>query len=202
MASIPPGAQRVSVFRIFRVFFRIGLFTFGGGIAMLTVMRHELHVRRSWLSDAEFWDEVTVATSFPGVIAVNVAYMQGRRLRGWAGSAAGVLGVVLPSFCVILLIVALAGDFITHPVAARFLRGAAAGVAAQLAYSSLLFLRQIIHDKWSLLAAGIASFVLFGLGWHPLAGLLTGLGVRSVLPYRVVRTDCSEPDRQGAGDVD
>ncbi|WP_169313584.1 chromate transporter [Spirochaeta africana] len=178
-----PAESSVSAWLLFRVFFRIGMLTFGGGIAMLSVIRYELHVKHGWLSDREFWDEVTVATSFPGVIAVNVAYMQGRRLCGLPGAVAGVLGVVLPSFCIILLIVSLAGDFITHPVASRFLRGAAAGVAAQLAFSSLLFLRQIMHDRWSLLAAAAAGGLLFGLGWHPLAGLLTGLGLRMLLPY-------------------
>lgn len=159
------------------------MLTFGGGIAMLSVMRHELHVRLNWLSDTEFWDEVTVATSFPGVIAVNTAFMQGRRLRGGAGAAAGVAGVVLPSFMIILLLVSLAGDFIQHPVASRFLRGAAAGVAAQLAYSSLLFFRQIMHDVYSLVTALAAGILLFGFGWHPLAALLAGTAVRMLLPY-------------------
>lgn len=151
---------------------------------MLSVIRHELHVQRGWVTDQEFWDEVTVATSFPGVIAVNVAFMQGRRLRGGWGAAAGVLGVVLPSFCIILLIAAFAGDIIEHPVATRFLKGAAAGVAAQLSFSLLLFYRQIHNDRWSLLAAAVAAGSLFLLGWHPLAALLTGAGLRMLLPHR------------------
>ncbi len=160
------------------------MFTFGGGIAMLTVMRHELNIRRGWLSEAEFWDEVTLGTSFPGVIAVNVAFMQGRRLRGPLGAAVSVLGVMLPSFCIILLIVSLAGDLITHPVAGRFLKGAAAGVSAQLTFSSLLFLRQIKNDIYSLGTAAAASVLLFVFGLHPLAALLAGSALRMLLPYQ------------------
>ncbi|WP_460050264.1 chromate transporter [Spirochaeta dissipatitropha] len=172
----------VSLTRLFKVFFRIGLTTFGGGIAMLSVMRHELHVRNEWMSDSEFWDEVTVATSFPGVIAVNVAFMQGRRLHGWTGAFVGVAGVVLPSFGIMLLIVSLAASHLTHPMVSRFLKGAAAGVTAQLAVTSLIFVKQVWKDRWSLICAVVASLMLFVLGLHPLAALLGGFLLRMVMP--------------------
>ena len=82
--------HNVPLFGIFWTFFRIGLFTFGGGLAMTTVMRHELVLKRRWIKEESFLAELSTATLVPGAIAVNMAYLQGRRLRGTAGAMAAI----------------------------------------------------------------------------------------------------------------
>ena len=79
----------------------------GGGLAMSPVMRYELVLKRKWLSESEFSSTVALATIVPGSISVNIAYLLGKKLRGWKGLTLSVLGVVLPSFITILLIASL-----------------------------------------------------------------------------------------------
>ncbi|MDD2236945.1 MAG: chromate transporter [Kiritimatiellae bacterium] len=166
---------------IFFTFFRIGLLTVGGGLAMATVMRHELVLKRKWLDDHEFLDAFSLATLVPGVIAVNMAYLQGRRLHGKAGSAVAIIGTILPSFFVILLIALFALPWFRHPMVSAFLRGCAIAVAGQLAFAGYVFGRRRlrswrnglvclaalgvalvpgIHPVWAVVAAGILGYFL------------------------------------------
>ena len=89
---------------IFFSFFKIGLFTFGGGYAMISLIEREVITHRRWIEQKEFLDLLTLAQSVPGPIAVNTSVFVGYKLRGLRGAAAAVLGTVLPSFTIILLI--------------------------------------------------------------------------------------------------
>ena len=93
-----------SVLRIFLAFFKIGLFTFGGGYAMIAVIERELVERKKWLSHEEFLDVVAIAESSPGPIAVNSATFIGYKRSGFFGALFGTLGVILPSFIIIFAI--------------------------------------------------------------------------------------------------
>ena len=109
---VSKNVNLVSLVNIFGTFFRIGLFTLGGGLAMSPVMRHELVIKRQWLKDADFMSVMSLATVVPGAIAVNIAYLLGRRLRGKTGAAVAILGTILPSFFVILFIAGFIVGFI------------------------------------------------------------------------------------------
>ena len=163
----------VALADIFATFFRIGLFTLGGGLAMTPVMHHELVIKRGWLRDDKFISEMSMATAVPGAIAVNLAYLLGRRLRGKAGSLAAISGTVLPSFVVILIIAGFLMPFLDHPGAAAFLRGCAIAIVGQLAFAGYLFGRKLLRGwrHWAVCAAGVA--VVGVLGMHPLWGLVT-----------------------------
>lgn len=91
-------------FSLFAAFFKIGLFTFGGGYAMLSMILSELCERRGWISEAELMDVAAVAESTPGPIAINSATYIGYKQAGFFGALAATLGVVLPSFGIIYLI--------------------------------------------------------------------------------------------------
>ena len=77
---------------------KIGLFTFGGGYAMIPLLENEFVSKRGWIGDEEFFDLVTVAESTPGPIAVNAATYVGYRVGGIVGAILGTVGIVLPSF--------------------------------------------------------------------------------------------------------
>lgn len=89
---------------LFWVFFKIGVFTFGGGWAMISLIEREIVIRRCWLSKTEFLDLLTIAQSMPGILAVNIATIIGNKLRGLRGSLCASLGTIVPSFVIILLI--------------------------------------------------------------------------------------------------
>ena len=90
------------LWQIFVSFFRIGAFTFGGGYAMIPLIQHEAVEKRKWVTDEDILDIVAIAESTPGPIAINSATFVGYRAAGVLGSACATLGVVLPSFVIIL----------------------------------------------------------------------------------------------------
>lgn len=167
------SGDRAGIQDIFWAFFRIGLFTFGGGLAMLPVIRHELVLKKRWVRDEDFIATMSMATMVPGVIAVNTAYLLGRRLRGKAGSAVAVFGTVLPSFCVILLVAGILPSFFSSPKLQAFFKGAALAVAGQLAFAGFTFARKLLHNWQSVVIAGSALAVIALLNIHPIWGLIS-----------------------------
>lgn len=93
-----------SLFKLFTTFFRIGLFTFGGGYAMVPLIERDVVEKNGWVGKDNFIDLLAVAQSAPGVFAVNMAVFVGYKLRGKRGALAASFGCVLPSVVIILLI--------------------------------------------------------------------------------------------------
>lgn len=89
---------------LFGIFFKIGAFTFGGGYAMLPLIKREVVEEKKWLTDSEVLDIIAIAESTPGPLAINSATFVGSRVGGLKGALAATLGVVLPSFLVILVL--------------------------------------------------------------------------------------------------
>ena len=89
---------------LFLTFFRIGLFTFGGGYAMLAVIEDICVTKKQWITHEDLVNVTVIAESTPGPIAINCATFVGYRQKGLAGAVAATLGVVLPSFLIIWLI--------------------------------------------------------------------------------------------------
>ena len=96
--------KEVSDKELFFTFFKIGAFTFGGGYAMIPLIRREIVEERKWLDDRQMLDIVAIAESTPGPLAVNAATFVGSRTNGVSGAFAATSGVVLPSFILIALI--------------------------------------------------------------------------------------------------
>ena len=111
---------------LFWEFFKIGLFTIGGGAAMIPQIQHVATVEKGWMDDEEMLDCIAVGQSLPGVIAVNVATYVGYRKRGIAGALAASFGVVLPAFVSILILVAVLSAVGDN----RFVDGAFMGIKA------------------------------------------------------------------------
>ncbi len=89
---------------LFLTFSRIGLFTFGGGYAMIPLIQREAVERRRWITEEELLDVLAIAESTPGPIAINCATFIGRKTGGFGGALCATLGVVLPSFAILALI--------------------------------------------------------------------------------------------------
>ena len=88
--------------QLFKTFFKIGAFTFGGGWAMISIIEREIVDRHGWIKRNEFLDLLAIAQSLPGILAVNISVAVGDRLRGTRGSVCAALGTILPSFIIIL----------------------------------------------------------------------------------------------------
>ena len=130
--------------KLFLTFFEIGMFTFGGGYAMISLIRDKA-LAFGWLSEEELLNMIAVSESTPGPIAVNMATFVGSTQGGVLGSLVATLGVVLPSFIVILLISAFIRNFLRYKGVQAFLKGVRPCIVAlilataiTMAFSTLL----------------------------------------------------------------
>ena len=118
------------LWRIFSTFFKIGAFTFGGGYAMVPLIQREASEKHGWVTDEDILDIVAIAESTPGPIAINSATFVGYRACGVLGSIAATLGVVLPSFVIILTISGILREFQENVYVQYAFRGIRCGVLA------------------------------------------------------------------------
>ena len=107
---------------LFFEFFKIGLFTFGGGFAMIPLVE-EVVLQHNWLSESAFYNFIGVCESTPGPIAINMATYVGSMQGGLLGSIVATLGVVLPSFIIILIIASVLKKFTDNKYFKAFIKG-------------------------------------------------------------------------------
>ena len=167
----------MSLFKLFLIFFRIGLLTIGGGYVILPVIEKELVARRRWISERDFHQIFTVVQGLPGPLAVNCATMVGYRLAGVPGAFVSALGTVLPSFFVITSIALFFADFSSWPVVQRFFMGVRPAVLSLILFYGLRMMRRSPWNLWrlGLFAVFFALFVLYRP--NPVYLILAGIGI-------------------------
>ncbi|WP_245523436.1 chromate transporter [Spirochaeta thermophila] len=166
--------------RLFLTFFSIGAVTFGGGYAMIPLIQRDLCERKGWLEEKEMLDILAAAQSVPGAVAINTASLVGMRLAGVGGALAAMLGMVLPSFLVILLVAGVLYRFVHVELVGHAFAGMRAVVLGLLASVVLSVGRSTVKDAWSGLIAVGAVVCVVVLGVHPVLVLL-GAGVLGLL---------------------
>ncbi len=120
------------ILQLFLVFLKIGAFTFGGGYAMIPIIQKEIVEKKKWITDDDILEIIAIAESTPGPIAINSATFVGYRVAGFFGAMFATLGVVLPSFVIILLISFVLREFQDIPAVQYAFNGIRAGVLALL----------------------------------------------------------------------
>ena len=121
------------LFELIKTFFKIGIFTLGGGYAMIPLIEEEVVNRHPWVSKEEMLDLIAIAQSCPGVFAINISIFVGYKLRKTHGAVAAAFGTALPSFLIILAIALFFGAFKDNPVIAAMFRGIRPAVVALIA---------------------------------------------------------------------
>ena len=147
--------------KLFLKFLKIGAFTFGGGYAMIPLIRREIALREQWIEEKDILDILAVSESTPGPIAVNTATFIGYKLAGKLGAAAATVGVVLPSFLVIFALSFVLSQFEDSPAVRYAFWGIRVAVVA-LVFSALVSMAW--QCPWNLVACVLAgaAFVLVG----------------------------------------
>ena len=158
-----PKAKKV--LRMFLVMVKIGLFTFGGGYAMIALLESELVAKRKWLEKDEFLDMVAVAESTPGPVAVNMATFIGYRQGGVAGAAFSTLGVCLPSFMIIFGISFFFDAFLSLSYVSYAFKGIRVCVIYLILSSGWKLLKTMERTPFSLLLFGtvFSALLIFSL---------------------------------------
>lgn len=130
-------------FLLFWEFFKAGLFTIGGGLAMIPLLEDAV-IKHNWLTESQFYDFVGICESTPGPIVVNVATYIGSVQAGILGSLIATLGVVLPSFIIIILIASILKNFTDNKYFKSFIEGVKPVVAALISSTGLILLLKIL----------------------------------------------------------
>lgn len=149
--------RNVPLWEIFKVFSKIGLFTIGGGYAMIPLISDEMQ-KRQWISEDELPQIVALALSAPGVLAVNCSIFAGYKLRGVKGSIVATLGSVLPAFTIILLVAMFMTNFQDNPIVIKIFKGIRPVVVSLIAVPMINMARKSNKTWW---AWGITAATLF-----------------------------------------
>ncbi len=162
------------IYQLFTTFFRIGAFTFGGGYAMIPIIQKEAVEKRKWIKDEDIIDLLAIAESTPGVLAVNSATFVGYNVGGFFGSLAATVGVVLPSFIIILILSGFYVAFRQNVWVDYAFRGIKAGVCVLLLKSFMKLYKALDKKAFHMVmlvcavlasaVAGIESIVIILVG--------------------------------------
>jgi chromate transporter len=165
--------------QLFTTFFKIGLFSFGGGFAMIPLIQREVIEKRKWIDEKDFVDMLVLAQSTPGPIAVNTAVFVGYKTRGVVGAIATTLGTVLPSFIVILLLALFFAEVRDNRYVDAAFRAMRPAVVALIVAPLMGLLRGM---KWYLMSVAAAVAVLvWWFGVSPVYFIAVGVVVGVVI---------------------
>lgn len=150
------------IIQLFSTFFKIGAFTFGGGYAMIPLIEREVVEKNKYLTSNDISDIIAIAEATPGPIAINVATFTGYRIAGVKGAIASTLGVVIPSFVIIVLISLLFKKYMNNQIIENAFWGVRISVLALMIKALLNIYKQCPKKALSYIVA-VVAFVAVGL---------------------------------------
>ena len=153
---------------LFTTFFKVGLFTLGGGYAMIPLIEEEVVNKKQWVSKDEMLDLIAIAQSCPGVFAINIATFIGYKLNKVRGAIATTIGTALPSFLIILSIAMFFSQFKDNPYVAAMFRGIRPAVVALIAVPTFNLAKRAELNKFTILIPIISALLIWLLGVSPI----------------------------------
>ena len=137
--------------KIFISFFKIGLFTFGGGYAMMPMFRKELIEKHEYITEEELLDYYSIGQCTPGIIAINVATFTGYKVYKTLGAVIATLGLVLPSLIVIIVIARFLGEISGNEVLEHAFNGVRIGIVVLLFNEMISIARKNIKNRFHII---------------------------------------------------
>ena len=170
-----------TLWSLFASMFKIGLFTFGGGYAMISILENEFVEKKNWISHDEFMDLIVIAESTPGPIAINCATYIGYKVGKGIGAVVATLGMVIPSFSIIYLISLFFNQFLAITWVSSAFRGIQACVVFLILSAGLKMLKKMKKTAFSITTAAV-TFVCMVIFWL--------LGVRFSSIFYILISGC------------
>lgn len=146
---------------LFIAFFKIGAVTFGGGLAMLPILKRDLMEAKKWITEEEIIDYFAIGQCTPGIIAVNVATFVGYKKAGIIGAVIATAGIVMPSLITITIIAGFVSNFSDIRWVKKALKGINVAVSALLLRAVLDFGKKTIFDLFTFLIAVFSFTAMF-----------------------------------------
>jgi len=169
--------------QLFLAFFKIGIFSIGGGYVMLPLIEKEIITTHGWLTMAEFVDIVAIAEMTPGPIAINSATFIGYRTAGFFGSAAATAGAVMPSLVLVLLAATILKQIYRHEWVQAAFGGLRPAVMALIANAAILIGQTAIKDLAAAAIAAGAFLLLLKTRLHPVM-ILVFAALAGIIIYK------------------
>ena len=171
-----------NILLLFLLFLKIGLFTFGGGYAMISLIRREFVDKRRWITSTEFMDMIAISESTPGPLAINSATYVGFKIGGFFGALSATVGVVIPSFVIIYIISLFLERFLALKVVAAAFKGIQVAVAFLILTAGIRLFKEMEKKPLTLIMAGLTFAVMImldvlALSFSSVYLILIGAGV-------------------------
>jgi len=154
---------------LFLVFLKIGMFTFGGGYAMISVIEDNCVEKKKWITHDEMMDITVIAESTPGPIAINCATFVGYKIGGFLGAVLSTVGVVIPSFIIIFIISGFLDNFLEISLVANAFAGIKVGVGILILNAGINMLKKMSHKRLPriiMLYSFIAMLCINAFAWN------------------------------------
>ena len=181
---------------LFASFFKIGLVTFGGGLAMLPILKRDLVDSKGWLTEDEILDYFAIGQSTPGIIAVNVATFVGYKRAGVIGSIFSTSGIVFPSLIIISLIAAFVSNFNELVWVQKALKGINVAVSVLLVKAVFSFGKKTVFDICTFLIAALSFVLMFVFKvqgvWIVIGSALSGWLFQTIKSSRFLKKNKGE----------
>ena len=174
--------------KLFFAFFKIGAFTIGGGYAMIPLIEKEVVDNQRWVKREDIVDVFAISQSVPGVIAINSSIFIGYKIMGIAGAIVAALGVILPSFFIILIIAFLLFNIQDNIYIGKAFNGVRAGVTAMIALTSIKLGKSVIKDKLSAVLAAASFIIIVIFDIHAIYAIIAG-GLIGFIAYGLLRIE-------------
>lgn len=152
----------------FKTFFKIGIFTIGGGYAMIPLIQKEVVERHHWVSKEEMLDLIAIAQSCPGVFAINISTFVGYKLNKTRGAICTTLGTALPSFLIILIIAMFFHAFNDNHVVQAIFRGIRPAVVALIAVPTFNLAKSAGINRRTIWIPIVCALSIWALGVSPI----------------------------------
>lgn len=164
------------MWQIFVTFFKIGMFTFGGGYAMIPLIEESVVRKKKWLTEEEFMEFLSVSQGLPGAMAINISNFIGYKIMGIRGLIMACLGTLMPSFIIILTIAAIMTHFPVMKVLQPVMDGMLPAIAVLIVFSAYNLGKKLPKKAmdWILFTVSLALLVLASVS--PLWIILGGIG--------------------------
>jgi chromate transporter len=183
----------------FKTFFKIGMFTLGGGYAMIPLIEEEVVNRHRWIDRKEMLDLIAIAQSCPGVFAINISIFVGYKLNKVRGAVATALGTALPSFLIILAIAIFFHQFEDNRVIAAMFKGIRPAVVALIAVPTFNLAKRAQLNWFTIWIPIVSALLIWLLGVSPI-WIIIAAGVGGYIYGKV--TPSSVPEGTTNADKD
>ena len=185
----------VMLWTLFLSFLKIGAFTIGGGYAMLSVIEREVVTKHHWIERDEFLDMVVLSQTAPGILAMNISILVGRKIGGFRGSLVAALGAGLPSFVVILFIAIFLQQFQDNVYVIKIFRALRPAVIALIAVPVFNLAKSAHVSLYNVWIPMLAALLIWLLGVSPIYIILVAFAggfIKKIIDDKRVKKEGSK----------